>query len=146
MKRSVWHRQCEENVSRTVASLSGPVQCGMPSWSSRRSVHSQPLAGDATLLYNTSFKKDQKGLMSPGTRGADAQGPGWVDDPGAEEVEDLGTHDVGQGADVPVVEDQAAAWWNAQLWLKTIQGWKTQKAQDQEQGTAANLCRFIAIF
>ena len=44
-------------------------------------------------------------------------------------VEDPGTHDVGQVG----LKTQ---------WLKTIQGLKTQKAQDQEQGTAANLCRF----
>ena len=69
------------------------------------------------------------------------EGAAGVDDPGAEEAEDLGTHDVGQGADVPVVEYPVK-----RLWLKTIQGWKTQKAQDQEQGTAANLCRFLAIF
>ena len=31
-----------------------------------------------------------------------------VEDPGAEEAEDVGTHDVGQGADVPVVEDHGA--------------------------------------
>ena len=49
-----------------------------------------------TIRSWSSFKKDQKGLMSPGTRGADAQGPGWVDDPQAVGVEEEGTHDVGQ--------------------------------------------------
>jgi len=49
-----------------------------------------------TIRSWNSFKKDQKGLMSPGTRGADAQGPGWVDDPQAVGVDEEGTHDVGQ--------------------------------------------------
>ena len=60
-------------------------------------------------------------MEDPGTRGADAQGPEWVDDPGAEEAEDVGTHDVGQGL--------MSQWWKTmelwlrtQLWLKTIQG------------------------
>ena len=47
----------------------------------------------ATLLNN----RDQ---LQEGVEG--------VEGPGAEEAEDLGTHDVGQGADVPVVEDQEA--------------------------------------
>ena len=79
-------------------------------------------------------------MEDPGTRGADAQGPEWVDDPGAEEAEDVGTHDVGQGL--------MSQWWKTmelwlrtQLWLKTIQGWKTQKAQDQEQGQPPILCK-----
>ena len=62
------------------------------------------------------------------------EGVEGVEDPGAEEAEDLGTHDVGQGADVPVVEDQATAWWNAQLWLKTIQGLKTQRLKTKNRG------------
>ena len=41
-------------------------------------------------------RRTRRGLMSPGTRGADAQGPGWVDDPQAVGVEEEGTHDVGQ--------------------------------------------------
>ena len=64
-------------------------------------------------------------MEDPGTRGADAQGPGWVDDPGAVEAEDVWTHDGGQGADVPVVEDHGAATQlctvqTTVLWLKTI--------------------------
>ena len=75
------------------------------------------------------------------------EGVEGVEDPGAEEAEDLG------------IRGLMSQWWKTkklwlktilglrtQLWLKTIQGWKTQKAQDQEQGTAANLCRFLAIF
>ncbi len=37
------------------------------------------------------------------------EGVEGVEDPGAEEAEDVGTHDVGQGADVPLVEDQACS-------------------------------------
>ena len=37
-----------------------------------------------------------EGVEDPGTRGADAQGPGWVDDPQAVGVDEEGTHDVGQ--------------------------------------------------
>ena len=83
--------------------------------------------------------------MSPGTRGADAQGPGWVDDPQAVEVGEEGTHDVGQVG-------RKSQWWNTrelwlrtQLWLKTIQGWKTQKAQDQEQGQPPILFQYIVF-
>ena len=36
------------------------------------------------------------GAASRRTRGFDAQGPGWVDDPQAVGVDEEGTHDVGQ--------------------------------------------------
>ena len=78
--------------------------------------------------------------MSPGTRGADAQGPGWVDDPQAVGVDEEGTHDVGQVGRKSQWWKTMELWLRTQLWLKTIQGWKTQKAQDQEQGQPPILC------
>ena len=71
------------------------------------------------------------------------EGAAGVDDPGAEEVEDLGTHDVGQGADVPVVEDHGAVVENPAV-VEDHPGVEDPVAQDQEQGTAANLCRFFS--
>ena len=79
------------------------------------------------------------------------EGVEGVEDPGAEEAEDLGTHDVRQGADVPVVEDQEAVVEDHPrvedpAVVEDHPGVEDPEAQDQEQGTAANLCRFIAIF
>ena len=90
-----------------------------------------------------SLEEGVEGVEDPGTRGADAQGPEWVDDPGAEEAEDVGTHDVGQGADVPVVEDLGAVVENPAV-VEDHPGVEDPVAQDQEQGTAANLCRFFS--
>ena len=49
-------------------------------------------------------------MEDPGTRGADAQGPVWVDDPEAEGVDDPRDSQRGPGgADVPMVEYIQAA-------------------------------------
>ncbi len=71
------------------------------------------------------------------------EGVEGVEDPGAEEAEDVGTHDVGQGADVPVVEDHGAVVENPAV-VEDHPGVEDPVAQDQEQGTAANLCRFFS--
>ena len=71
-----------------------PVSEGIPAWLWLGTNWGRHHA--RTIRSWSSFKKDQKGLMSPGTRGADAQGPGWVDDPQAVGVDEEGTHDVGQ--------------------------------------------------
>ena len=71
------------------------------------------------------------------------EGVEGVEDPGAEEAEDLGTHDVGQGADVPVVEDQEAVVEDHPrvedpAVVEDHPGVEDPEAQqDQEHGTAA---------
>ena len=63
-----------------------------------------------------SFKKDQRGLMPREQRGLMIPG----------------TQDVGQVGLKSQWWKTKELWLMTQLWLKTIQGWKTQKAQDQE--------------
>jgi len=66
-------------------------------------VHISPI-GYATLLSN--MDQLQEGAVG-------------VEDPGAEEAEDVGTHDVGQGL--------MSQWWKTmELWLRTQLWWNTQ--------------------
>ena len=51
-----------------------------------------------------------------------------------------GTHDMGQVGLKSQWWKTNELWLMTQLWLKTIQGWNTQKAQDQEQGQPPILC------
>ena len=57
------------------------------------------------------------------------EGAEGVEDPGAEEVDDLGTHDAGQVG----LKTQ---------WLKTTQGLMTQRLKTKNRGQPPILCRF----
>ena len=77
--------------------------------------------------------------MSPGTRGADAQGPGWVDDPEAEGVDDPRDSRRGPGgAEVPVVEDLGAVVENPAV-VEDHPGVEDPEGSRPRTGTAANL-------
>ena len=66
------------------------------------------------------------------------EGAVGVEDPGAEEAEDVGTHDVGQGADVPVVEDHGAVVESPAV-VEDHPGVEDPEGSRPRTGTAANL-------
>ena len=74
--------------------------------------------------------RDQGGLITQRQRG--------VDDPG--------THDVGQVGLKSQWWKTKELWWNAQLWLKTIQGWKTQWLKTKNRGQPPIYVGSLAIF
>ena len=89
--------------------------------------------------WTPASRRTRVGLMSPGTRGADAQGPGWVDDPGAEGVDDPRDSRRGPGgAEVPVVEDLGAVVENPAV-VEDHPGVEDPEGSRPRTGTAANL-------